>query len=101
MEPAVLERLRRLVSGVEVAFRHVLAADENLAVRSTCSRRTSIIFGTDTTTEIRRAFTCPTMSTGLYPRMNTTTPPSIGGTKVAIACPNMWLRGSRFRKRIG
>ena len=23
------------------------------------------------------------------------------GTKVAIACPNMWLSGSRFRKRSG
>ena len=25
----------------------------------------------------------------------------MGGTKVAMACPNMWLSGSRFRKRIG
>ena len=28
-------------------------------------------------------------------------PASIGGTKVAIAWPNMWLSGSRFRNRIG
>ena len=28
-------------------------------------------------------------------------PPSIGGTNVAIDWPNMWLSGSRFRKRIG
>ena len=33
--------------------------------------------------------------------MKTTVPPSIGGTNVAIACPNMWLSGSRLRKRIG
>ena len=33
--------------------------------------------------------------------MNTTTPGSIGGMKVAIACPNMWLSGSRFRNRNG
>ena len=33
--------------------------------------------------------------------MKMTSPPSIGGTKVAIAWPNMWLSGSRFRKRIG
>ncbi len=33
--------------------------------------------------------------------MNTTTPGSIGGTNVAIACPNMWLSGRRFRNRIG
>ena len=33
--------------------------------------------------------------------MKTTTPGSIGGTNVAIACPNMWLSGSRFRNRIG
>ena len=33
--------------------------------------------------------------------MNTTTPVSIGGTKVAIAWPNMWLSGSRLRNRIG
>jgi hypothetical protein len=25
----------------------------------------------------------------------------MGGTKVAIACPNMWLKGSRLRNRIG
>ena len=33
--------------------------------------------------------------------MNTTTPGSIGGMKVAIAWPNMWLRGSRLRNRSG
>ena len=33
--------------------------------------------------------------------MKTTTPGSIGGMKVAIAWPNMWLSGRRFRKRIG
>ena len=33
--------------------------------------------------------------------MKTTSPDSIGGTNVAIAWPNMWLSGSRFRKRIG
>ena len=33
--------------------------------------------------------------------MNTTTPGSMGGMKVAMAWPNMWLSGSRFRKRIG
>ena len=70
-------------------------------MRNTCSRRTSRIFGTQTTTEIRRVFTCETMSMGLKPRMNTTTPFSIGGTNVAIACPNMWLSGSRLRNRIG
>src|SRR5437870_2445746 len=33
--------------------------------------------------------------------MNTTTPGNIGGMNVAMAWPNMWLSGSRFRKRIG
>ena len=33
--------------------------------------------------------------------MKTTTPGSIGGMNVAIAWPNMWLSGSRFRNRIG
>ena len=33
--------------------------------------------------------------------MNTTVPSSIGGTNVAMAWPNMWLSGNRFRKRIG
>ena len=33
--------------------------------------------------------------------MKTTTPGSIGGMKVAIAWPNMWLSGSRFRNRSG
>ena len=71
------------------------------AIRRTCSRRTSRIFGTHTMTEIRRVLTCETMSTGLNPRMKTTTPPSIGGTKVAMAWPNMWLSGRRLRNRIG
>ena len=33
--------------------------------------------------------------------MKTTVPGSIGGMNVAIDWPNMWLSGSRFRKRIG
>ena len=33
--------------------------------------------------------------------MKTVTPASIGGTKVAVACPNRWLSGSRFRNRSG
>ena len=33
--------------------------------------------------------------------MKTTTPGSIGGMNVAIAWPNMWLSGSRFRNRSG
>ena len=33
--------------------------------RSTCSRSTSRIFGTDTSTEIRRVLICATISTGL------------------------------------
>ncbi len=33
--------------------------------------------------------------------MKMVTPSSIGGMKVAMAWPNMWLRGSRFRKRSG
>jgi hypothetical protein len=33
--------------------------------------------------------------------MKTTTPGIIGGMNVAIACPNMWLSGSRLRKRSG
>ena len=33
--------------------------------------------------------------------MKTVTPASIGGTKVAIAWPNRWLSGSRFRNRSG
>ena len=33
--------------------------------------------------------------------MKTTVPGSIGGMKVAIAWPNRWLSGSRFRKRSG
>ena len=45
--------------------------------------------------------TSAAISTGLYPRMNTTTPGSIGGMKVAIAWPNMWLSGRRLRKRRG
>ena len=41
------------------------------------------------------------MSFGLKLWMNTVVPPSIGGMNVAIDCPNMWLSGSRFRKRMG
>jgi hypothetical protein len=41
------------------------------------------------------------MSSGAKLRVNTTTPGSIGGTNVAIACPNIWLSGSRLRKRMG
>src|SRR5207237_9401514 len=33
VEPAVLERARGLVGGVEIAGRHVLAADQDLAIR--------------------------------------------------------------------
>ncbi len=33
--------------------------------------------------------------------MKITVPGSIGGMKVAIAWPNMWLSGSRFRNRRG
>ena len=33
--------------------------------------------------------------------MKITVPGSIGGMKVAIAWPNMWLSGSRFRNRSG
>ena len=33
--------------------------------------------------------------------MKTTTPGSIGGMNVAIACPNIWLNGSKFRNRSG
>ena len=33
--------------------------------------------------------------------MKMTTPGSIGGMKVAIACPNRWLSGSRFRNLNG
>ena len=50
---------------------------------------------------MRRALICWTMSRGRRLRMNITSPDSIGGTNVAIACPNMWLSGSRFRKRSG
>jgi hypothetical protein len=50
---------------------------------------------------MRRDLICRTISCGLKLRMNVTSPASIGGTKVAIACPNMWLSGNRFRKRMG
>ena len=33
--------------------------------------------------------------------MKTTVPAIIGGTKVAIAWPNMWLSGSKLRNRSG
>ena len=33
--------------------------------------------------------------------MKTTVPDSIGGMNVAMACPNMWLSGSRFRNLSG
>ena len=48
-----------------------------------------------------RRLICATISAGLYPRMKITVPGSIGGMKVAIACPNMWLRGRRFRNLNG
>ena len=41
------------------------------------------------------------MSCGLRLRTNTVVPGSIGGMNVAIAWPNMWLSGSRLRKRSG
>ena len=50
---------------------------------------------------MRRFLICRTISCGLWPRMKTTVPCSIGGTKVAMACPNMWLSGRRLRNRIG
>ena len=50
---------------------------------------------------MRRVRICCTMACGLYPFMNTHVPGSIGGMNVARACPNMWLRGSRSRKRRG
>jgi hypothetical protein len=42
-----------------------------------------------------------TISSGANVRLKTTTPERSGGTNVAIACPNMWLSGSRFRNLIG
>ncbi len=66
-----------------------------------CSASTSRIFGTDTSTDTRRFLTCITMSAGLKPRMKTTVPGSSGGMNVAIAWPNMWLSGNRFRNRSG
>ena len=66
-----------------------------------CSRSTSRIFGTETSTETRRSLICRTMSFGLKLWMKTVVPPSIGGMNVAIDWPNMWLSGSRFRKRMG
>ena len=50
---------------------------------------------------MRRFLICAAISPGCSPRMKTTTPGSIGGMKVAIAWPNMWLSGRRFRKRTG
>ena len=41
------------------------------------------------------------MSCGLVAAHEDHEPGSIGGTNVAIAWPNMWLSGSRFRNRIG
>ena len=41
------------------------------------------------------------MSCGLKLRMKTTVPSTIGGMLVAIDWPNMWLSGSRLRKRSG
>ena len=41
---------------------------------ATCSRSTSRIFGTDTSTETRRVLICATMSCGLKLRMKTTVP---------------------------
>ena len=65
------------------------------------SRNTSRILGTQTSTEIRRECNWRTISLGLWPRMNITSPASMGGMKVAIAWPKRWLRGRRFKKRIG
>jgi hypothetical protein len=56
---------------------------------STYPLNTSRIFGTQTSTEIRRSCIWRTISLGLKPLMKTTVPGSIGGMKVAIACPNM------------
>ena len=41
------------------------------------------------------------MSSGAKLRVKTTVPGSIGGMNVAMAWPNMWLSGKRFRKRMG
>src|SRR3954469_17266558 len=65
------------------------------------SRITSRTRGTETNSETRRFRIWRTISRGSYPWTKTVTPGSIGGMKVAIACPNIWLRGSRLRKRIG
>ena len=37
----------------------------------------------------------------LKERLEKDKPASFGGMKVAMACPNMWLSGSRFRNRSG
>ncbi len=65
------------------------------------SRSTSSIFGTHTSTEMRRDLISCRMSCGLKLRVKMTVPRTIGGMLVAIDWPNMWLSGSRFRKRSG
>src|SRR5512138_2592890 len=69
--------------------------------RVACSRRTSRIFGTHTSTETRRDLMSRRMSCGLKLRVKITVPYTIGGTLVAIDWPNMWLSGSRLRNRRG
>ena len=70
-------------------------------VRAMCSRRTSRIFGTHTSTDTRRERIRRSRSCGLKLRVKITVPRTIGGILVAIDCPNMWLSGRRFRKRSG
>ena len=79
--------------------RRIRCRQDRRAPHAPCS--TSRIFGTQTITEMRHSFTRRTMSWGLKLRMNTTVPSTIGGMLVAIDWPNMWLSGSRFRKRSG
>ena len=69
--------------------------------RVACSRRTSRIFGTQTSTEMRRDLISRRMSCGLKLRVKMTVPRTMGGMLVAIDWPNMWLSGSRFRNRSG
>jgi hypothetical protein len=69
--------------------------------RIACSRSTSRILGTQTSTEARRDVISRRMSCGLKLRVKMTVPRTIGGMLVAIDWPNMWLSGSRFRNRSG
>ncbi len=92
-------RYRHQRAGIEMPVARLGRRRDRSAARAPSS--TSRIFGTQTITEIRHSRTRRTMSCGLKLRMNTTVPSISGGMFVAIDCPNMWLSGSRFRKRIG